>query len=182
MTNRNPPYSGPPGAGPGFGYGPPPPPKRNGKKITLVGLGVFAVLMAIAATIGSRVNAPTATVAAAPVTPVATSAPGSTAAQASATPRALKYSEDVTITACAPNDIGYAAAQVVVTNHSSKPSNYLVTIAMESKDGRTQIGTGVVMVSSLAPGQSSPQEADALRDAPAGGYVCRIADITRYAA
>ncbi|MBL7501262.1 hypothetical protein I6A84_13160 [Frankia sp. CNm7] len=92
----------------------------------------------------------------------------------------LQHSEDVVITACAPDEAGWAAAAVTVTNHSSKASNYIITILMESPDGKTQIGTGLVSVSNLAPGQQSVEETSSLEDAT-GPYVCRVGDITRYA-
>ena len=108
-----------------------------------------------------------------------TSTSGTTAKSTSAGPA---HSEDVAITACAPDDAGFAAAKVVVTNHSSKASNYIVNIVMESPDGKTQIGTGLVSVNGLAPGQaSSPQDASSLQ-AASGPYNCRVGDITRYAA
>ncbi|WP_256790127.1 hypothetical protein [Frankia sp. AvcI1] len=92
------------------------------------------------------------------------------------------HAEDVTITACAADPTtGFAAAKVTVTNHSSKPSNYAITIAFESTDGKTQIGTGLVAVNNLAPGQQSPQDANSLT-AASGPFTCKVADITRYAA
>jgi len=109
----------------------------------------------------------------------ASTSTGGATAKASAGPA---HSEDVAITACAPDDAGFAAAKVVVTNHSSKASNYIVNIVMESPDGKTQIGTGLVSVNGLAPGQaSSPQDASSLQTAN-GPYTCRVGDITRYAA
>jgi hypothetical protein len=92
----------------------------------------------------------------------------------------LSHSEDVAITECAPDQAGWAAAAVTVTNNSSKTSNYIVTIIMESADGKTQIGTGLVAVNNLAPGQQSIEHPSSLKDA-LPGYVCKVGDITRYA-
>ncbi len=92
------------------------------------------------------------------------------------------HAEDVAITACAADPTtGFADAKVTVTNHSSKTSNYAITIAFESQDGTTQIGTGLVAVSNLASGQQSPQDASSLVTAT-GPFTCKVADITRYAA
>jgi hypothetical protein len=58
-----------------------------------------------------------------------------------------------------------------------------VEIAYDSKDGKTQIGTGNVLVNSLGAGQaSSPQDANSVTKAPAAGYVCKLAQLTRLSA
>jgi|GEM_PF-2132150 len=63
-----------------------------------------------------------------------------------------------------------------------RASNYVINIVMESPDGKTQIGTGLVSVNRLALGQqSAPQDASSLQSAT-GPYTCRVGDITRYAA
>lgn len=111
---------------------------------------------------------------------------GSTAAAAaSSSPSGIAHAEDVKITAC--GNIGAAggpAATAVITNHSSKPSNYLVTIAFESADGKTQYGTGTITVQDLNPGQSSsPQTADSLNTSAApSGFTCAISQLDRFAA
>lgn len=92
----------------------------------------------------------------------------------------VDHADDVKITSCAPDEYGYVQAGVTVTNTSSKPSTYSVTIVFESPDKATQIGTGLVFVDRLAPGQSTPQTASALEKA-AGAYVCSVGDVTRYA-
>jgi hypothetical protein len=107
---------------------------------------------------------------------------GTTSSSSSKAPAAVDHAEDVTITACtADTTTGYLDAKVKVTNHSSKTSNYAITIAFESKDGSEQLDTGIVAVNNLAPGQSSDQDAVSLKSAPAGGYNCKLADLTRYA-
>jgi len=108
-----------------------------------------------------------------------TSTGGATAA---ATSKAPAHSEDVAITACAAQpDTGWVAAKVTVTNNSSKPSNYIITIAFDSADGKTQLDTGLVSVNALAPGQKTEQDAIGTKDAQPG-YTCRVSDITRLAA
>lgn len=107
---------------------------------------------------------------------------GSTSGATAASSKGPAHAEDVAIASCGNDDAGFAAAKVVVTNHSSKASNYIVTIAMESPDGKTQIGTALVSVDNLGPGQASaPQDASSLQT-PAGMYVCKVASITRLAA
>ncbi|CAO5186465.1 conserved exported hypothetical protein [Frankia sp. AiPs1] len=108
-----------------------------------------------------------------------TSSSGSTSSKPASGPA---HAEDVAITACAADPTtSFAEAKVTVTNHSSKTSNYAITIAFESQDGKTQIGTGLVAVTNLAPGQQSPQDANSLV-AATGPFTCKVAEITRYAA
>lgn len=94
----------------------------------------------------------------------------------------VSHAEDVKIAKCDADDLGFADSQVVLTNHSSKSSDYIVSIAYETPDGKTQIGTGNVIVNNLGPNQSSSQQdADSLQKAT-GPYTCRVASVTRVAA
>jgi hypothetical protein len=93
-----------------------------------------------------------------------------------------RFAGDVSITSCKPDaTTGYLAANVTVTNHSSKTSNYIITVAFDTMTGNQQLDTTPVAVDNLDPGQVSHQLAVGLSAAPAGGYTCKIADITRYA-
>ena len=47
---------------------------------------------------------------------------------------------------------------VTITNHSSKRSDYLITVAVESADGHTQYDTADVYVQNLEPGQTTSQD------------------------
>jgi hypothetical protein len=107
-----------------------------------------------------------------------TSGSGSTAK----TSKPLSHVEDAKIVACAKDPSGFASAKVQVINNSSKPSNYIITVAFESKDGSTQIGTGLASINSLQPKQKAVEEANSLKEAPAAGYTCKISDVTRLAA
>jgi hypothetical protein len=67
-------------------------------------------------------------------------------------------------------------------NHSSKTSNYLITVAFESPDGKTQLDTGNAVVNNLASGQSATETADSLKsELNSQKFVCKVADVTRYA-
>jgi hypothetical protein len=48
---------------------------------------------------------------------------------------------------------------VTVTNHSSKRSNYIIEVSLESADGKTQLDTTTVAVENLEPRQASKQTA-----------------------
>jgi hypothetical protein len=145
------------------------------------GLVILVIIIAVAAGGGSKKNDNSAGGA----TSTGPSAAPSSAASKSAAPKASKlpdHAEDVAITGCvADATTGYLQASVTVKNNSSKTSNYAITIAFESKDKTKQLDTGLVAVNDLASGQSSDQTAIGLSPAPAGGYTCKLADITRYA-
>ena len=49
---------------------------------------------------------------------------------------------------------------VTVTNHSSKRSNYIIEVSLESADGKAQLDTTAATVENLEPGQSSKQTAE----------------------
>jgi hypothetical protein len=82
---------------------------------------------------------------------------------------------------CGPDSLGQLDATLRVTNHSSKASNYMITVVFESPDGSTQLDSTIAAVNNLASGQKSDVEAPTLKDAPTGGFKCRVADVTRYA-
>jgi hypothetical protein len=115
-------------------------------------------------------------------------APAAPPAQAPAAPKAAAPASspgfaDVAITSCAADEFGYAEAGVRITNGSSKASNYMVTVTFNSNDGTSQVGTGLVAVNSLQPGQHSDEKANALKQAD-GAFTCSVnpKDVTRYAA
>lgn len=69
-------------------------------------------------------------------------------------------SADVTVGAVTVDStLGLPSAPVTVVNHSSKRSHYLITIALESADGKTQIDSTIVAVNDLDPGQSAKETA-----------------------
>jgi hypothetical protein len=88
--------------------------------------------------------------------------------------------DDVDIASCTTDSLGSPEAKIKITNHSSKPSNYIVEVAFESPDGSTQIDTSMVSVNNLQPGQSATEDAVTFGDAPSD-FVCKITDVTRYA-
>jgi len=89
-------------------------------------------------------------------------------------------SNDVVIATCAADDLGDLKATLTVTNNSSKRSDYLISVAFESTDGKTQLDTTSALVSSLEPGQNTSTDAVSFKKAPAG-FTCRVTDINRFA-
>lgn len=168
-----------------------PPPGKPKRKIPIWAwiIGGIVVIAIIGGAIGAAAKKKqgddtAATVpSTAPVSPPAASAPAAAVApKPKPKPSLPAHAEDVVITGCtADPTTGYLSAAVTVTNHSSKTSNYIVTIAFESKDGTQQLDTGLVAVNDLNTGQASQQSALGFKQAPAGGYDCKVADLTRYA-
>jgi hypothetical protein len=89
--------------------------------------------------------------------------------------------DDVSVTSCEADDVGFMVAKGTVTNNSSEASDYIIEIAFESSDGATQYGTGSAFVSGLEPGQNTPLDANSLTEA-GGEFVCRITEVDRFAA
>lgn len=89
--------------------------------------------------------------------------------------------DDVKIAKCSSDSLGQLMASLTITNHSSKASNYLVTLVFESSDGSTQLDSSFASASELQPGQNTTVEAISFKDAP-GAFRCRITDVSRYAA
>jgi uncharacterized membrane protein YdfJ with MMPL/SSD domain len=91
-------------------------------------------------------------------------------------------SNDVTLgTITNETEIGFSHVDVSVTNHSSKRSNYLIELTLESADEKTQIDTATVVVDNLEPGQTSPQTGQFTKPAPPGSKVV-IKSLDRLAA
>ena len=95
---------------------------------------------------------------------------------------AIAHSEDVAINKCYLDDIGYMTADVTITNHSSKSSNYFVTIAFESLDAKTQLATGIASADSVDSGQAAKDSASSLKDGTAGQFKCVLKTVDRLAA
>ena len=87
---------------------------------------------------------------------------------------------DVAITACAQDGLGFMEATVDVTNNSSGKSNYMIEVSFESSDQSQQFGTGMAFVNNLEPGQKKAESVSALEE-PTGEFTCRITDVNRMA-
>lgn len=89
--------------------------------------------------------------------------------------------DDVKLTKCFTDDmLGYPKATIKVTNNSSKASDYLIEVTFESKDGKTQFGTGNTIISNLKPGQTKTEDVMGL-DKGKGKMVCSVSSVDRMA-
>lgn len=84
---------------------------------------------------------------------------------------------DVEITQCAEGQFG-PTVKLRITNHSSKRSNYMVSLNIENASG-TKVGEGFASSNNVEPGQVAEEEAAAT----ASGDVakCVLKDVDRYA-
>jgi hypothetical protein len=88
---------------------------------------------------------------------------------------------DVAISDCTVDEtLHWPAAEVKITNHTSKSSNYMVQVEFVDETG-TRIGQGVAATNNLAPGQSALEKAQGAATAK-GKISCKVSDVTRYAA
>jgi hypothetical protein len=90
-------------------------------------------------------------------------------------------SADVTSIECTgPDAIGMFSAKVTITNNSSKPSDYFITIVAESSDGATRYDDTIVTAMALNSGQTTTVEGPFLNDLPAGA-ICKVSEVQRTA-
>lgn len=75
---------------------------------------------------------------------------------------------------------GTHSALVTITNHSAKPSNYVVDLSVTSADGKTKLDASIVAVPNLAPGRTATRSAHftAKQKLPAGAKLT-ILDVAR---
>jgi hypothetical protein len=92
--------------------------------------------------------------------------------------------DDVTVADCGPAPgTGWMRATVDVLNHSSEPSNYIITVAFEADDGTRQLATSTALVNGLGPDQTTNAEANSFQSAPDGvEFSCSINQVQRFAA
>ncbi|MFJ6618173.1 hypothetical protein ACIQOW_11460 [Kitasatospora sp. NPDC091335] len=89
--------------------------------------------------------------------------------------------KDAEITKCTINDLlKMPEAEVKITNHSSKSSNYIVQLEFTDASG-TRVAEGAAATNNLAPNQAAVQKAPGAAQVT-GKVSCRITNVTRYAA
>ena len=156
----------PPPGQPPYNYGPPvPPPKKRrfGKGCLFGCLGavvaivvIVVVLVVVLSGSSSKTNVPTVTNTAHPPT------------------------NDVRITSCDLDSTGtYPLAKLLITNNSSKTSNYIVSVEFDKADG-TRVSEGATGSTSVAPGQKVETSAGG-SDQVSGQITSKVTDVTRFA-
>ncbi|MET8540486.1 hypothetical protein ABZW03_07495 [Kitasatospora sp. NPDC004799] len=131
----------------------------------------------------STAPAVAATTAGAPAAaaPAASGAAPAAAAPAAAPAGGGDAAKDAEITKCTINDVlKMPEAEVKITNHSSKSSNYIVQLEFTDAAG-TRVAEGAAATNNLAPNQAAVQKAPGAAQV-SGKVSCRITNVTRYAA
>ncbi|GHC43663.1 FxLYD domain-containing protein [Streptomyces flavofungini] len=132
--------------------------------VVLMAVALMAILVAVALIGGSDEETP----------------PGRSPSQEQTAPPVSGPRADVEIIKCSvePNT-RWPNAELRITNHSSKTSDYWVEVEFVDADG-VRIAEGVAGTSNLAPDQVANESASGFREA-SGKVVCRITDVTRHA-
>ncbi|NUS76689.1 MAG: hypothetical protein HOV70_10880 [Streptomyces sp.] len=87
---------------------------------------------------------------------------------------------DVKITGCEVSSAtGWPKADVLITNRSSKQSNYIVSVEFVDGTGK-RLGEAFAATNNVAAGQEVEEDAQSL-DKVEGKVECRVTKVTRYA-
>jgi hypothetical protein len=71
----------------------------------------------------------------------------------------------------APDVLGIRYETITVVNHSSKRSDYIVDVAAQSADGKTQYDTGTALINNVDPSQTASDKVMFTNRIPAGAKV-----------
>ncbi|MFH8792433.1 hypothetical protein [Streptomyces sp. NPDC017941] len=106
--------------------------------------------------------------------------PGRDPSQEQTAPAVPGPRADVELIGCSvETGTGWPAAELRITNHSSKTSDYWVQVEFVGADG-VRFAEGFAATNHLTPGRVASESASALRESP-GKITCRITDVTRHA-
>lgn len=87
---------------------------------------------------------------------------------------------DVHIKTCEVDaGMGWAKANLTITNRSPKTSNYMIQVEFVDASG-TRLGEAIAATNNLAPGQSAQETAQGL-DQIKNKVTCKVTKVTRYA-
>jgi hypothetical protein len=154
--------------------------RRTAITITAASLAVLGLAACDPSTTTSKSTGPAveATTAGAPAAPGAT-AP--TLPGIPTVPGSADATGDVELAGCEVDaTLHWPSAQLKVTNHSSKSSNYMIQVEFVDAAG-TRIGEGVAATNNLAAGQAATLKAQGATDTK-GKISCKVTNVTRYAA
>ena len=71
----------------------------------------------------------------------------------------------------APDVLGIRYETVTVVNHSSKRSDYVIDVAVQSADGKTQYDAGTALINNVDPGQTASDKVMFTNHIPAGAKI-----------
>ncbi len=88
--------------------------------------------------------------------------------------------DQVKITSCKVDEIGYYTITGTALNNTSKASDFFIELAITDKSGATQLGITVATADNVAPDQTAKWEAPSTVKEEAGA-VCKVVDVSRTA-
>lgn len=71
----------------------------------------------------------------------------------------------------APDALGIRYEKITVVNHSSERSDYMISVAVQSADGKTQYDTGTALINNVDPSQTASDKVMFTNQIPAGAKV-----------
>jgi hypothetical protein len=153
---------------PGWAAPPPPPqpvppvPPKKSHKLRNTLLGIVGLIVAIAV----------ATTAAGGSKHSGSSNSGSLNSGVSQGVASQNATGDVTLGPVQAADaLGIRYETVTVFNHSSKRSDYMIDVAVQSADGKTQYDTGTALINNVDPGQTASDRVMFTNHIPAGAKI-----------
>ncbi len=98
-----------------------------------------------------------------------------------AAPHGGSAAKDVTIVSCTTTN-GQPAAKVRIVNHSSKTSNYIVTVAFDSSDGNVHYRSTVSSTSAVGSGETVIRNtAVSKASSNSSTFSCKVDSVERWA-
>lgn len=153
----------------------PPPRRRRVKALWVLAAGIVLLVVASLLTRVGKGGGSSGSAS----SPGAVPSPGVNSG--ASTPSTPSAAADAGIVSCSASGLGYATARVVVTNHGTSVSSYLVTVDFHSPDGRQEISTATTAVERVGPGRRSPPQVANSIEMVHRRYVCSVADVSPYA-
>lgn len=87
--------------------------------------------------------------------------------------------DDISIDSCSLDSFGFAKAELTITNHSSKRSNYLVDLSFIDGNG-VKVGDGTAVSSNVDPGQVAKEEAGGTITGSPATVTCKVSSVDRF--
>ncbi|MFE9403601.1 FxLYD domain-containing protein [Streptomyces sp. NPDC006530] len=88
---------------------------------------------------------------------------------------------DVSITSCSLDSTSFAQARLHIVNHSSKSSNYAISVEFTDPNG-TRVGEGAAAQNNLAPGEKAEDTAGTFVVEGTSRVTCKVTSVDRYSA
>ncbi|MEV6081766.1 hypothetical protein AB0L80_42870 [Streptomyces sp. NPDC052069] len=171
------------GQQPGWGQQPLPPKKKNTGMIvgfSCLGVVVLVIMLGIIGMVVGGTDSGSDEGGVLEVTAPPTKAAGKAEEKPVEAEKPAGPEGDVKVTGCEVNDsTGWPKADILITNHSAKKSNYIISVEFVDASGK-RLADAVAASNNVAPKQEVEEDAQSL-DKVEGKVTCRVTKVTRYA-